>query len=127
MTGTEPQTGESTEKERNQGLAGKVQTPVTTEGADHAWGLYSILLEDEAARARVQDACKAAGVPTAIYYPKSLHRQPAYAQAHAEGISNAPELPVAEMLCRRIMSLPMHPYLTEAEVARVVAAVSGAV
>jgi UDP-2-acetamido-2-deoxy-ribo-hexuluronate aminotransferase len=111
----------------NQGLAGKVQTPVTTEGADHAWGLYSILLEDEAARARVQDACKAAGVPTAIYYPKSLHRQPAYAQAHAEGISNAPELPVAEMLCRRIMSLPMHPYLTEAEVARVVAAVSGAV
>ncbi len=111
----------------NQGLAGKVQTPVTTEGADHAWGLYSILVEDEAARARVQEACKAAGVPTAIYYPKSLHRQPAYASAHAEGISDAPELPVAEMLCRRIMSLPMHPYLTEQEVARVVAAVSGAV
>jgi dTDP-4-amino-4,6-dideoxygalactose transaminase len=111
----------------NQGLAGKVQTPVTTEGADHAWGLYSILVEDESARARVQDACKAAGVPTAIYYPKSLHRQPAYAAAHAGAISNAPELPVAEMLCQRIMSLPMHPYLTEQEVARVVAAVSGAV
>lgn len=111
----------------NQGLAGKVQIPVSTPGADHAWGLYSILVEDEAARARVQEACKTAGVPTAIYYPKSLHRQPAYAGAHAGAISNAPELPVSEMLCRRIMSLPMHPYLSDSEVSRVIAAVAAAV
>ena len=112
-----------------EGLAGKVQVPSTPAGVSHAWGLYSILLEDEAARARVQEACRAAGVPTAIYYPKSLHRQPAYAAAHAAGIGEggAPDLPVAEDLCRRILSLPMHPYLTEAEIARVVAAVTGAV
>ncbi|MBU8544492.1 MULTISPECIES: DegT/DnrJ/EryC1/StrS family aminotransferase [Roseomonadaceae] len=108
------------------GLAGKVQVPAMVPG--HAWGLYSILLEDAAARSRVQDVCKAAGVPTGIYYPKSLHHQPAYAKAHAEGIAaGAPDLPVAEMLCQRILSLPMHPYLTEAEVARVVAAVASAV
>ncbi|NKC30437.1 DegT/DnrJ/EryC1/StrS family aminotransferase [Falsiroseomonas selenitidurans] len=110
----------------NAGLAGKVQVPPAVAG--HAWGLYSILLADAPARARVQEACKAAGVPTAIYYPKSLHRQPAYAAAHAGGIAaGAPELPVAEDLCQRILSLPMHPYLSEAEVARVVAAVAAAV
>lgn len=110
------------------GLAGRVQVPGAGNTAEPAWGLYSILLEDEAARARVQEACRAQGVPTAIYYPKSLHRQPAYAAAHAGGIAaGAPELPVSEMLCRRILSLPMHPYLSEAEVARVIAAVAGAV
>lgn len=111
-----------------EGLAGAVQVPQATPAADHAWGLYSILLRDEAERARVQEACKAAGVPTAIYYPKSLHRQPAYAAAHAGSIAGGPpELPVAEDLCRRILSLPMHPYLMEEEVARVVAAVRSAV
>ncbi|WP_370690798.1 DegT/DnrJ/EryC1/StrS family aminotransferase [Falsiroseomonas sp.] len=108
------------------GLAGRVQVPELVPG--HAWGLYSILLADAAQRMRVQEACKAAGVPTSIYYPKSLHRQPAYAAAHAGAMAaGAPGLPVAEMLCERILSLPMHPYLTEAEVARVIAAVAGAV
>jgi dTDP-4-amino-4,6-dideoxygalactose transaminase len=107
------------------GLAGRVQVPAMVPG--HAFGLYSILLPDEAARARVQSACRDAGVPTAIYYPKSLHRQPAYAAAHEAGLAaGAPGLPVSEALCQRILSLPMHPYLTEAEVARVVAAVAGA-
>jgi dTDP-4-amino-4,6-dideoxygalactose transaminase len=110
------------------GLAGAVQVPSSIPGADHAWGLYSILVEDEAARARIQAAGQAAGVPTAIYYPKPLHHQPAYAAAHAGSIAGGPPpLPVSEMLCRRILSLPMHPYLTEEETSRVVAAVRSAV
>ncbi len=113
------------------GLVGKVQVPSTTPGADHAWGLYSILVEDEAARVRVQTACQAAGVPTAIYYPKPLHHQPAYAGAHAgsiagQGGGGPPPLPVSESVSKRILSLPMHPYLTDAEIARVIAAVAGA-
>ncbi|WP_372622500.1 DegT/DnrJ/EryC1/StrS family aminotransferase [Falsiroseomonas sp.] len=106
-------------------LAGlPLQLPVTTPGAEHAWGLYSVLLPDTAARERVQEVCKAAGVPTAIYYPKPLHHQPAYAPAHAASVApgGPPALPVSEMLCGRIMSLPMHPYLTAEDVARVVAA-----
>ncbi len=108
-----------------------LQVPSSLPGADHAWGLYSILVEDDAARARVQEAGRAAGVPTAIYYPKPLHRQPAYAAAHLGAISpgplgGPPPLPVSEMLCGRIMSLPMHPYLTEGEVARVAEVVRGA-
>jgi dTDP-4-amino-4,6-dideoxygalactose transaminase len=108
-------------------LAGAVQVPVSTPGADHAWGLYSILVADEAARARVQEAGKAAGVPSGIYYPKPLHHQPAYAEAHAGSITGGPPpLPVSEMLCGRILSLPMHPYLTAEEVERVVKVVRGA-
>jgi dTDP-4-amino-4,6-dideoxygalactose transaminase len=108
-------------------LAGAVQVPSSVPGAEHAWGLYSILLPDADARPRVQEACKAAGVPTGIYYPKPLHHQPAYAGAHAGSVAGGPPpLPVSEMLCGRILSLPMHPYLTEGEVARVAAAVRGA-
>ncbi len=110
------------------GLGDVVQIPVTTPGAEPAWGLYSILVADAAMRARVQEAGRAAGVPTGVYYPKPLHHQPAYAAAHAAGFAGAPAaLPVAEMLCGRILSLPMHPYLTEAEIARVVALVRSTV
>lgn len=111
-----------------EGLAGAAQVPSSISGAEHAWGLYSILVEDAEARARVQSACLAMGVPTGIYYPKPLHHQPAYAAAHAGSIAGGPPpLPVSEALCERILSLPMHPYLTEEEVTRVVAAVRSAV
>ncbi len=107
-----------------EGLAGRVQVPSSVAGAEHAWGLYSILVEDAAARSRVQAACAAAGVPTGIYYPKPLHHQPAYAAAHRGSMAGGPPpLPVSEALCGRILSLPMHPYLTEAEIGRVVEAV----
>ena len=104
-------------------LGGRVRTPQVTPGAESAWGIYTVLLQDAAARTRVQAAMQAAGVPSAIYYPKPLHHQPAYAAAHAAGIEGgAPPLPVSEDLCTRCLSLPMHPYLTEADVARVSAA-----
>jgi dTDP-4-amino-4,6-dideoxygalactose transaminase len=109
------------------GLAGMVQAPSSVPGADHAWGLYSVLLPAGADRARVQDSLKAAGVPSGIYYPKPLHHQPAYRDAHAAGFAGAPPpLPVSEALCGQVLSLPMHPYLEEAEVARVCAALAAA-
>ncbi|SHJ08630.1 dTDP-4-amino-4,6-dideoxygalactose transaminase [Roseomonas rosea] len=104
-------------------LAGKVQIPAKPEGAESAYGLYSILLADEGQRTRVQEACKARGVPTAVYYPLPLHHQPAYREAHAAAIGQAPPLPVSESLCKRILALPMHPYLDDAQVARVTEAV----
>ena len=68
------------------------------------------------------------GIQCVVHYPKPLHHQPAYAGAHAASITGGPPpLPVSEMLCGRIMSLPMHPYLADAEVARVISAVRGAV
>ncbi len=59
-------------------------------------------------------------MPSAIYYPLPLHKQPAY-EPHHDGAA----LPVSEDLAERILALPIHPELTEAEVARVIAAVRG--
>jgi dTDP-4-amino-4,6-dideoxygalactose transaminase len=111
-----------------EGLKGAVQVPSSTPGAVHAWGLYSVLLPEGTDRGRVQETLKAQGVPSGIYYPKPLHHQPAYAAAHEGSIAGGPPaLPVSEMLCGRILSLPMHPYLTDEEVGRVVTALRGAV
>ncbi len=104
-----------------QHLAGTVALPEMVPG--HAWGLYTIKLENAVARTRMQEALKAQGIPFGVYYPKPLHHQPAYAAAHAGAIGQAPPLPVSEALCHQVMSLPMHPYLDEGDVARVAAAV----
>jgi UDP-2-acetamido-2-deoxy-ribo-hexuluronate aminotransferase len=110
-----------------EGLRGLVQVPSSLPGADHAWGLYSVVLPAGVDRGRVQDVLKSHGVPSGIYYPKPLHHQPAYAGAHVAGIAGgSPPLPVSEALCQRILSLPMHPYLTEDEVSRVIAAMRAA-
>ncbi|MXP64870.1 DegT/DnrJ/EryC1/StrS family aminotransferase [Roseomonas sp. M0104] len=104
-------------------LAKHVTVPGTQAGADSAWGLYSILLPDAETRGRVQAAMQARGVPSAIYYPKPLHHQPAYAAAHAAGLRQSPPLPVSETVCQRILALPMHPYLDEEQAGRVAEAV----
>jgi dTDP-4-amino-4,6-dideoxygalactose transaminase len=107
----------------SQRLSGHVQIPAEVAGAESAHGLYSILLADEAQRGRVQESCKDRGVPTAIYYPLPLHHQPAYRDHHAAALQDVPPLPVSESLCKRILALPMHPYLDEAQAARVTQAV----
>jgi dTDP-4-amino-4,6-dideoxygalactose transaminase len=105
-------------------LEGRVGVPREGAGAESAWGIYTILLRDEAQRASVQAAMGAAGVPSAIYYPRPLHRQPAYAAAHASSLAGGPPpLPVSESLCSRVLSLPMHGYLDESQAARVCEAV----
>ena len=102
----------------DQRLGNAVTTPKRVPDSTAAWAIYSILLRDEAARDRMQAKLKQAGIPSAIYYPKPLHRQPAYAATH-DGVA----LPVSEDLSGRILALPIHPDLTEAEVGRVCDAV----
>jgi UDP-2-acetamido-2-deoxy-ribo-hexuluronate aminotransferase len=80
---------------------------------------YTLLVEN---RAELERALKAAGIPTAIHYPSSLHQQPAYS-AGWEDVS----FPVAERLASEVISLPMHPYLDAATQDRIVAAVRAAV
>lgn len=105
-------------------LEGAVGLPRVPEGALSAWGIYTITLRDAAQRAAVQAAMQAAGVPSAVYYPRPLHRQPAYAASHAACLAGGPPpLPVSESLCDRVLSLPMHGYLDESQAARVCEAV----
>src|SRR3954467_6085400 len=59
-------------------------------------------------RARLQEALKAKGIPTAVHYPQSLHQHPAYA-----GWYKGQSFPVSEKLAREVISLPMSADLTE--------------
>ncbi len=107
-------------------LAAHLEVPREEPGATSAWGLYTVKLPDAATRAHVQQAMQAAGVPSAIYYPKPLHHQPAYAAHHAGAIAGGPPpLPVSESLCDRVLSLPMHPYLEDDQVAHIAEALLG--
>ena len=103
-------------------LGNAVAIPARVVDSTSAWAIYAILLPDAAARDRMQAGLKAAGVPSAIYYPKPLHHQPAYAGAH-----DGAALPVSEDLATRILALPIHPDLTDADVARISDAVLASV
>ena len=84
------------------------------------WAQYTVQLAD---RDGVAARLAAAGVPTGVYYPKPLHRQTAYRDFAVAGNG----LPVCDALAERVLSLPMHPYLSAATQARIVAAVREAV
>ncbi len=102
----------------DEGLADRVVIPARVPDSASAWAIYAILLQDGASRDRLQAALREAGVPTAIYYPRPLHHQPAYAPHH-----RGSDLPVSEDLATRILALPIHPDLGEAQALRVVDAV----
>ena len=99
-------------------LGNAVTTPARVPDSTSAWAIYAILLKDQAARDRMQAALKAQGVPSAIYYPKPLHHQPAYQPTH-----DGTALPVSEDLAERIMALPIHPDLTDHDLDRICSAV----
>ncbi len=98
------------------GLGDAVTTPVRVPGRHSAWAQYAILVEN---RDAVAAALAADNVASAVYYPRPMHLQPAYAR-FGDGPGS---LPVSEDLCRRILCLPMHAYLDETDAERVVATV----
>ena len=92
--------------------AGIMTTPTIVEGNVSAYAQYTIQVEN---RSDVQAKLKEAGIPTAVHYPIPLNKQPAVADGSIE-------LPVGDQIAERVMSLPMHPYLTEDEQLVVVSA-----
>lgn len=103
-------------------LAGVVETPARVPGAQSAWAVYSVLLRDTAQREAARAALQAANVGNAVYYPRALHQQPAYAACH-----DGAALPVAESLGGRILALPIHPDLTDGQALRAAATLREAV
>jgi len=97
-------------------LAGLVQVPRLIDGATSVWAQYTVVTRGRDALAA---SLKAAGIPTAIYYPRPLHRQTAYAHFPVAGNG----VPVSERLSAEVLSLPMHAYLDEAIQDRIIDAV----
>ena len=99
-------------------LAGKVEGQVGAAGDESAYGLYTVRVsERDAIRAALQEK----GVPTAIYYDTPIHQMPAFEQFSPPG-----GLPECERASKEVLSLPMHPYLSEDQIHRVCDALLGA-
>jgi UDP-2-acetamido-2-deoxy-ribo-hexuluronate aminotransferase len=98
-----------------------LDSPSIPAGFASAWAQYSILARDEQHRAALQNQLKAAGIPTAIYYPKPLHFQSAYS---ALGYQTG-DFSVSENYAERIFSIPMHPYLSAGEQVKIIRTIEG--
>ena len=89
-------------------------TPYVEDHNASAWAQYTIRVSN---REAVQDQLKGVGIPTAVHYPIPLNKQPAVKD-------EATKLPVGDESAERVMSLPMHPYLTKDEIDSLVVTLS---
>jgi UDP-2-acetamido-2-deoxy-ribo-hexuluronate aminotransferase len=94
-------------------LSGKLDLVARRRDRTSALAQYTVVLDE---RERVQTVLHGAGIPTAVHYPLPIHLQPAYARW-----SNAAQAPVARAMANKVLSLPMGPYMSEADVFEVAA------
>ncbi len=90
----------------------KITAPVIEEHNQSAWAQFTIQVEN---RDAVQARLKEQGIPTAVHYPIPLNKQPAVADSSVN-------LPIGDAIAEKVMSLPFHPYMSEADVEKVVKA-----
>ena len=96
-------------------LQGKIKTPVVPEGYTSSWAQYTIQAKN---RDEIQARLKAAGIPSMVYYPRTMSQQTAFAW-----LDKLTLCPVAEQLSKTVLSLPMHPYLSDEEIEQIVSIV----
>lgn len=103
----------------NAAFAGKFTTPFVAEGCLSVWAQYALLAESTKQRDRVIARLTEKGIPNMVYYPTPQHALPVFRDepTYGEAFRNANDY------CARTFSLPMHPYLTEAEQETVITAV----
>lgn len=89
-----------------------VKTPFIKEGFYSSWAQYSVLLPENIQREELQQNLKRDDIPTMVYYPKPMHEQKAFLDNYLvfDELSNTKEI------CRRILSLPIHPYMEREDV-----------
>ncbi|MCR5039681.1 MAG: DegT/DnrJ/EryC1/StrS family aminotransferase [Bacteroidales bacterium] len=88
-----------------------VKTPVVPQGFYSSWAQFTLQVENKEVRTGLQTALKNLDIPTAIYYPIPMHRQTAFNYLNLE--DNL--CPVSDRLADTVISLPIHPYLTETD------------
>ena len=92
-----------------------VKTPIIPDGFYSSWAQYTIQLENRETRNKIQQDLKAKDIPSMIYYQKPMHKQGAFG-----GQAGSDELfPNTIKLCDTVLSLPIHPYITEEDIALV--------
>ncbi len=92
-----------------------VKTPIIPEGYYSSWAQYTIQLKDREQRDGLQAHLKENGIPSMVYYPTPMHGQTAYKELNYPADSN----PITQKLCATVLSLPIHPYITEEEIEQV--------
>ena len=98
-----------------------LKVPVIPQGHSSAWAQYTLVAENAEARARFQSRLSEQGIPTMVYYPKALHEQPVFDYL---GYAAA-DFPVSHDLADRVFSVPMHPYLADAQIDAITDALIG--
>ncbi|KRE83803.1 aminotransferase DegT [Paenibacillus sp. Soil766] len=99
----------------NERLSGIVEIPYIPNGYYSSFAQYTIKLNNKKIRDGLQANLKEQGIPSMVYYAKPLHKQQAFSYLNYED----QDFEITNKLCDTVLSLPMHPYLTEAEVNRV--------
>lgn len=94
-----------------EGLHKVVKIPTVREDFYSSWAQYSVLLKGQEERDGLQAYLKEKKIPTMVYYPRPMSMQGAFAGMDCVKV----DLSVAADLCRRVLALPMHPYLTAEE------------
>lgn len=87
--------------------------PCFSEDYTSSWAQYCIQLKTEEERDSLQAYLKEQGIPTMVYYPKPMHRQEAFSDMQFD----ENEFEVTNHLCNVVLELPMHPYITDDEIA----------
>jgi UDP-2-acetamido-2-deoxy-ribo-hexuluronate aminotransferase len=100
-------------------LRGVVETPFIPSGYCSSWAQYTIILSDEETRNELKAYLQSKCIPSMIYYPRGMHQQTAYKEMNVPDSS----LPVTSQLTKCVLSLPMHPYLTDDDIEEVCSAV----
>lgn len=87
-----------------------IQTPAVPKGYFSSWAQYTIVMKDLESREHLKTKLNEASIPTGIYYPKPLHLQTAFTSIEP---NNLGEYPVSVAMSKRVLSIPMNPYLLE--------------
>lgn len=94
----------------------RISLPVVKEGYLSSWAQFTIQLPEGTDRANLQKSLRDIDIPTMVYYMKPMHTQGAFAGTYSE----ESVCPVTDALCNRVLSLPIHPYMTKEQVHTVV-------
>ena len=104
-------------------LKSDIAVPVVPNGFYSSWAQFTLKSVDEKGKNKILSALTENSIPSAIYYPTPAHMSTAYSSLRQNQIA----LPQTESVCKRVFSIPMHPYLKETEIEQICEVIKKAV